>query len=118
MQFQSSPHLIIAKRWQYLSRKTSKMNDNKLDFKLLKVKNGKPFFAIINLEVYRSDYENEVLEEYCGEGWLRQGDVESLPMKGYEDWKKGVKNGLEFAFSKSTTKWKVKIKKVVIKSFS
>ncbi|POS00629.1 hypothetical protein Q361_1392 [Flavobacterium croceum DSM 17960] len=88
------------------------MIDEKLDFRLLKFKNGKPFFAIVNLEVYRSDIGNEIIEEYCGEGWLRQGNIESVPMKGYEDWKKGVKNGLEFALSKSSEKWKVKIKKV------
>ncbi|MFC6095529.1 hypothetical protein ACFPVY_02635 [Flavobacterium qiangtangense] len=88
------------------------MSDDKQDFVLLKVKNRKPFFAIINLEVYKSDFENEIIEEYCGEGWLRQGVIESVSMKGYEDWKKAVKNGLEFAFSKSAEKWKVKIKKV------
>ncbi|WP_281636117.1 hypothetical protein [Flavobacterium marginilacus] len=33
-------------------------------------------------------------------------------MNGYELWKKALKNGLEFAFSKSNKKWKVIIKKV------
>ncbi|WP_298141368.1 hypothetical protein [Flavobacterium sp.] len=88
------------------------MIDEKLDFRLLKVKNGKPFFAIINLEVSRNDNENEVIEEYHGEGWKGQGSIESVTMNGYEDWKKAVKNGLEFAFSNSHEKWKVKIKKV------
>lgn len=86
------------------------VNDN-LDYRLLKIKNGKPFFAIINLEVNRSD-KNEVLEEYLGEGFTKQGNIESVPAKGYEDWKKAVLKGLEFVFSKSSHEWKVKIKKV------
>jgi hypothetical protein len=88
------------------------MINDKLDFRFLKVKNGKPFFAIVNLEVSRSDTGNEIVEEYLGEGWKSQGSLESVPMNGYEDWKKAVKNGLEFAFSKSNEKWKVIIKKV------
>lgn len=88
------------------------MIDDTLDYKLLKVKNGKPFFAIINLEVSKNVNENEIIEEYCGEGWTKQGVIENVPSKGYEDWKKAVKKGLEFAFSKSNEKWKVKIKKV------
>ncbi|MEO7977464.1 hypothetical protein [Flavobacterium sp.] len=88
------------------------MIDENLDYKLLKIKNGKPFFAIINLEIIKNEERNEIIEEYCGDGWQRQGDIESVPMKGYEDWKKGVINGLEFAFSKSNEKWKIKIKKV------
>ncbi|HLO72664.1 MAG TPA: hypothetical protein VK164_01895 [Flavobacterium sp.] len=88
------------------------MIDEKLDYKLLKVKNGKPFFAVINIEVYKSDNENEIIEEYSGEGWTRQGNIENIQSKGYEDWKKAVRSGLEFAFSISNQKWKVKIKKV------
>lgn len=88
------------------------MIDNNLDYKLLKVKKGKPFFAIVNLEVCKSDSRNEIIEEYCGEGWTKQGVIENVSNIGYEDWKKAVKKGLEFAFSKSHEKWNVKIKKV------
>lgn len=88
------------------------MINEKLDYRFLKVKNGKPFFAIVNLEVCKSDSRNEIIEEYIGEGWKRQGSIESVPINGYEDWKKAVKNGLEFAFSKTHEKWNVKIKKV------
>lgn len=87
------------------------INDN-LDFRFLKVKNGKPFFAIVNLEVSRSNNGNKIVEEYLGEGWKIQGSLESVPMNGYEPWKKAVKNGLEFAFSKSNEKWEVKIKRL------
>ena len=88
------------------------MIDDKLDYRLLKVKNGKPFFAIINIKVNPSDSENEIIEEYTGEGWTKQGNIESAPLKGYDSWKKAVINGLEFAFSKSNKKWIVKIKKL------
>ena len=83
------------------------MIDDSLDYKLLKVKNGKPFFAIINLEVSKSVNENEIIEEYYGEGWTKQGVIENVPSKGYEDWKKAVKKGLEFAFSKSNKKFNI-----------
>jgi hypothetical protein len=88
------------------------MIDEKLDYRLLKIKNGKPFFAVINLEVSRSNNGNQIIEEYCGEGWKRQGNIESVPIVGYENWKMAVKNALEFAFTKSNEKWNVKIKKV------
>lgn len=88
------------------------MNELNSDFRLLKVKNGKPFFAIINIEVTESQDGNEVIENYSGEGWKGQGSIESVPIKGYEDWKEAVKKGLEFVFSKSVQKWKVKINKV------
>jgi hypothetical protein len=88
------------------------MINRELDFKLLKVKNGKPFFAIVNLEIEKNEKENEIIEEYHGEGWTNQGNIESIPLRGYDDWKKAVKNGLEFAFSKSTENWKVRVKKV------
>jgi len=88
------------------------MIDDKLDYRLLKVKDGKPFFAIINIEVTLSDSKNEIIEEYIGEGWTRQGNIESIPAKGYESWKKAVIKGLEFVFSKTNQKWTVKVKKV------
>lgn len=87
------------------------INDN-LDYQFFKVKNGKPFFAIVNLEVIRSDADNEIIEDYSGEGWIKQGQIESIPNKGYDSWKKAVVKGLEFAFSLSNEKWKVRIKKV------
>lgn len=88
------------------------MIDEKLDFKFLKVKNGKPFFAIINLEITKNESENEIIDEYTGVGWETQGNIESVPMKGYDTWKKAVRRGLEFVFLHSSQKWKVTIKKV------
>lgn len=37
------------------------MINEKLDFKFLKVKNGKPFFAIINLEIIKNESENKFI---------------------------------------------------------
>lgn len=88
------------------------MVNDELDYRLLKIKNGKPFFSIINLEVSLNDSKNEIIEEYIGEGWIKQGNLESVPSNGYESWKKAVVNALEFVFSKSNKKWTVKIKKV------
>ncbi|SNR33914.1 hypothetical protein [Flavobacterium sp. ov086] len=87
------------------------MVNDELDYRLLKIKNGKPFFSIINLEVSLNDSKNEIIEEYIGEGWIKQGNLESVPSNGYESWKKAVVNALEFVFSKTNQKWTVKIKK-------
>nr|WP_294934853.1 hypothetical protein [uncultured Flavobacterium sp.] len=85
------------------------MIDNNLDYKWLKVKNGKPFFAVINLEIVQTDSENEIIEAYCGKGFTSQGVLESVPEKGYDHWKIAVKTGLEFAFSLTDSFWKVRI---------
>lgn len=93
------------------------MINDQLDYRLLKTKNGKPFFAIINLEISPNDNQNQIIEEYAGQGWVRLGDIESVPAKDikgtvvYDDWRKAVLKGLEFAFYKTTKKWTVKVKK-------
>lgn len=88
------------------------MIDDKLDYKLLKVKNGKPFFAIVNLEVSINDSENEIIEKYYGKGWSKQGNIESVTNKGYQEWKTALRLGLEFCFSLSNNFWKVKVNKI------
>ncbi|MGO4770204.1 hypothetical protein ACEN2I_00950 [Flavobacterium sp. W22_SRS_FK3] len=94
------------------------MINDQLDYRLLKIKNGKPFFAIINLEISTNYNQNEIIEEYTGEGWIRIGDIENVPAKdiegkiGYKDWKEAVIKGLEFVLSKTNQKWTVKIKKI------
>ena len=74
------------------------MIDEKLDFKFLKVKNGKPFFAIINLEITKNESENEIIDEYTGVGWETQGNIESVPMKGYDTWKKQLEEDQNLFF--------------------
>ncbi|MEN2413738.1 hypothetical protein [Flavobacterium mesophilum] len=94
------------------------MIDETLDYRFLKIKNGKPFFAIVNLEVSPNENENEIIEEYIGEGWIGMGHFASIPAKDeagkarFSDWRKAVLKGLELIFSKIETKWTVKVKKV------
>ncbi|MBE8726956.1 hypothetical protein [Flavobacterium hungaricum] len=94
------------------------MINETLDFRWQKIKNGKPHFALINLEISPNDNQNEIIEEYSGEGWIGMGYFASIPAKdvpgtaGFADWKKAVLKGLQFVFSKTETHWSVRIKKV------
>ncbi|WP_202700829.1 hypothetical protein [Flavobacterium sp. UGB4466] len=94
------------------------MIDEKLDYRWQKIKNGKPFLAIMNLEISKNDNQNEIIEEYDGKGWVGMGNFVSIPAKDepgkahFRNWRKAVIKGLEFVFSKTDTKWTVKIKKV------
>lgn len=68
-------------------------------YKLGTVKNGKPFFGEVILEMeslFNSD-KHEVIEKYIGKGFQSQGYLESIPKKGYDSWKKGVEIGVEYA---------------------
>lgn len=93
------------------------MIDETLDYQWRKIKNGKPFLGVVNLEISPNDNQNEIIEEYNGDGWIGMGYLASIPAEtepgkaGFTDWKKAVQKGLEFAFSKTETKWTVKIKK-------
>lgn len=93
------------------------MINETLDYQWRKIKNGKPFFAIINLEISSNDNQNEIIEEYNGEGWVGIGYLATIPAKdesgkaGFSDWRKAVIKGLEFVLSKTETKWTVKVKK-------
>lgn len=94
------------------------MIDETLDYQLRKVKNGKTFLAIVNLEISKNDNQNEIIEEYTGEGWIGIGHFASIPAKDesgnarFSDWRKAVLRGLELVFFKIDTKWTVKVKKV------
>ncbi|CAD0007656.1 hypothetical protein [Flavobacterium chungangense] len=94
------------------------MINETLDYRWQKVKNGKPFFAIINLKISPNNNQNKIIEEYTGDGWIRMGDLASIPAKdepgkvSFSNWRKAVIKGLEFVFCKTETKWTVKIKKV------
>jgi hypothetical protein len=94
------------------------MIDETLDYQWRKVKNGKSFLAIVNLEITQNDNQNKIIEEYTGNGWIGMGYFASIPAKDeprkarFSDWRKAVIKGLEFIFSKTETKWTVKVKKV------
>jgi hypothetical protein len=83
------------------------------EYKFLKIKNGKPFFGIVSLEITKCESISEIIEEYNGNGFTSQGTLESVPKKGYENWKLAIRNGLEFTISESNENWKVKIKDVI-----
>lgn len=94
------------------------MINETLDFQWRKIKNGKPFFAIVNLEISPNENQNEIIEEYNGEGWIGMGYFASIPAKdeagkaGFSGWREAVLNALEFILSKTKTKWTIKVKKV------
>lgn len=94
------------------------MINETLDFQWRKIKNGKSFLAVINLEISPNENQNEIIEEYTGKGWVGMGYFAAIPAKdeagkaGFSDWKEAVLKGLKFAFSKTQTKWTVTIKKV------
>lgn len=94
------------------------MVNKALDYQWRKIKNGKPFLAVVNLEVSPNENQNEIIEEYTGKGWVGMGYFASIPAKdeagkaGFSDWRKAVLKALKFVLSKTETKWTIKIKKV------
>ena len=85
------------------------MDINKLDFRFLKVKNGKPFFAIVNLSAEQILSSNEIIENYSGNGFTFQGNIESVPNNGYDDWKIAANSGVKFVLNLSDKNWRVTI---------
>ncbi|KFF17555.1 hypothetical protein [Flavobacterium hydatis] len=86
------------------------MRNSDNDYRWLKYKNGKSYFAIVNLDIEKSEIKNEIIENYSGMGYSNHSiDVGS---EGMESWKKGLIAGLEFALSFSSDFWKIVINKV------
>jgi len=85
-------------------------------YKLGTIKNGKPFLGevILKIELIPNSDKHEVIEKYNGKGFQSQGYAESIPQKGYNSWKKGVKIGIEYALRiiNDYRKFKVTILKV------
>ncbi|MDX6188151.1 hypothetical protein SGQ83_02225 [Flavobacterium sp. Fl-318] len=76
-------------------------------FRWMKYKNGKSYFAIVNLDIKKNGIKNEIVENYSGTGFSNQGiDVGA---EGMGTWKKGLRNGLEFIVSKSSCFWTITI---------
>jgi len=67
-------------------------------YKLGRIKGGKPFYGEVNLgiELLSDSKEHIIIEDYDGKGFLSQGYVESIPREGYDSWKKGIKNGIDY----------------------
>ncbi len=68
-------------------------------YKLATVKNGKPFFGevILEMELLPNSDKHDVVEKYNAKGFQSQGYLESIPQNGYDSWKKGVRIGVEYA---------------------
>lgn len=68
-------------------------------YKLGTVKNGKPFFGevILEIELLPHSDKHDVVEKYNAKGFQGQGYLESIPQNGYDSWKKGVRIGVEYA---------------------
>jgi hypothetical protein len=79
-------------------------------YKWIKVKNGVPFGAAIELKITRSlNNTNTIVEAYKGRGFQGQGIIIQVPNTGFDDWKLGAKIGLEYAFSMVNGSWEVEV---------
>jgi len=80
------------------------------EYQFLKVKNGKYYFAFINLEIEISDFKNEIIENFSGVGYSNHSiDVGE---NGADNWKLGLRRGLEFALSLSDNFYKITVNKL------
>lgn len=82
------------------------------EYKWAKLQKGREYAAFITLEVIASSKseDNEVIGEYAGKGFTSQGNFEEVPANGYDSWKKAVVYGLNYGFSKTDTRWTVRVK--------
>ena len=83
------------------------MADNNQDFRWSKYKNGRSYFAIVNLEIERSENVNEIIENYSGLGYSNHNI--DVGKDGMENWKAGLRSGLEFSFAQSHETWKINV---------
>lgn len=90
----------------------------KSKYKLAKIKNGKPFYGEIILYIEENTTTHTIIENYDGNGFISQGTIESIPPKGYEDWKQGIKSGIHYGLSKITDNRKFKVTIVECNGFT
>jgi hypothetical protein len=75
------------------------MRNTDNDFRWMKVKNGRLYLAVVNLSIEKNEIGNEIVENYSGTGYSNHSiDVGKTEC---EDWKLGLRKGLEFALLKS-----------------
>jgi len=68
--------------------------------KVAKYKGGLPHYGEVMLHIEVTKSNNlELIENYQGDGWIRQGYEETVPNKGYDKWKKGIQNGISYAYA-------------------
>lgn len=87
------------------------MSSNTPAYKWHRVKNGRHLLAGITLRAERNDAagEHRIVEAYAGSRFTAQGYFESVPAKGYDDWKAGALEGLTYALSKLDGYWTVTV---------
>ena len=80
-------------------------------YKLGTLKNGKSFYGevILQIELLPNSKNHEIIESYNGKGFQSQGYIESIPPKGYNSWKKGIKAGVEYALRMINSNQKFKV---------
>lgn len=82
-------------------------------YRWTKLKNGRGCVAIVDISVDKiSSYKNEIVENYSGDGFTGQGNIESAPKNGFDSWKIAARHGLEFAFSLTKDHWRVTINSI------
>lgn len=67
--------------------------------KIARVRHGLLHFAEVELTVSSAD-EMIVTFDCHGEGGIRQGSIEGVPAKGYDDWKHGALVGIKYALGR------------------
>ena len=77
-----------------------------------KMKNGLPHLGKVSLTLKLTEKGIlEIEENYPDKkpSGFSQGQIESIPKEGYNDWKKGIRNGIEYAYGKLTENSGLKI---------
>jgi hypothetical protein len=89
------------------------MINNTTFYRWAKFKNGIGSVAIVTIEVEKnSTNQNQILENYNGQGFTSQGEIDEVTENGYNSWKIGARNGLDYAFSLIDSTWSVRINKI------
>jgi hypothetical protein len=70
-------------------------------YKVAKYKDGLPHYGEVILNIELTETNNlELIENYQGDGWISQGYEVIVPHKGYDQWKMGIQNGINYAYKK------------------
>lgn len=77
------------------------------NFRWRTVKNGLLHFAIVNLYIQKNENGNEIIEDYSG--YKYSSDLMDVRHEGFNTWKTGLRNGLEFALLHSSDFWTIRI---------
>jgi hypothetical protein len=76
-------------------------------YRWMKVKNGRLYMAVVDLDIVKNEIGNEILENYSGYGYSDHSV--DVGQEGWERWKEGLREGLQFALLHSSDFWTIKI---------